>query len=369
METGVVCYKIEQNRENKEKSNLLSLEKNTSPLLKSIHLFLLKFSSKHTQKTYKRALFDFLSFWQAHHKPLYEVEKILRHHIDVFQRHLEAKYPPNTVAAKLSALLSFLNFAFENEWITKNVGANIKLPKISKTKGKTEAFSEEELTIILQKLKADFENALEPTFLREHKTAWLRYVLFVTLCTVGMRASELVNLRICDFETLGQFPRLNLILKGGQENSILIPEELAALLKEYLMRLRKWARPEAPFFTTDPYFQKPLARESVSRMIAQIAKECGIAKNVSSHTCNGALSSAQGRTLIRKFGRTLFAIIILFGRTIIAIIILFERMLFATEKIWAHALCNRAHDNCNYRSSSIFADFAAFSIESKFIAK
>lgn len=54
-----------------------------------------------------------------------------------------------------------------------------------------------------------------------------------------MRVSEVVNLKIEDFDTTGEFPRLRMVLKGGEEHTPLIPDELSALLKSYCTRFHK----------------------------------------------------------------------------------------------------------------------------------
>ncbi|MES2613828.1 MAG: hypothetical protein V4591_00260, partial [Bdellovibrionota bacterium] len=105
----------------------------------------------------------------------------------------------------------------ENEWIEKNPGEFIKLPKISKQKGKTQALSEDEIKGILESLKNDFLNADKPSYKKEHYRAWLVYGVFLTMATVGMRSSELVNLKISDFAQSGSFYRLHLNLKGGEQ--------------------------------------------------------------------------------------------------------------------------------------------------------
>jgi site-specific recombinase XerD len=125
--------------------------------------------------------------------PLFDVEDLKRSHLDIWKRLLETKYPAASVAAKLAPVLSFLRFCYENDWVSQNVGDKVYLPRINRSKGKTEAFSEAELKIILGKLWADFEKAREPYVEPAHAKAWLRYVIFLTMVTVGMRVSEVVN--------------------------------------------------------------------------------------------------------------------------------------------------------------------------------
>ena len=269
-----------------------------APILQNFKLFLLKFSSKNTRESYGRSFEAFLEYWQGVGHPIFKVGQIQRSHLDIWSRALEAKYPPPTVAAKLSTMLSFVRFCFENGWISENVGERVHLPRINRSKGKTEALSETDLRSVLEKLKIDFEQAHEPYVEPSHARAWVRYVLFLTMCTVGMRVSEIVGLRLRDFETIGEFPRLRMSLKGGEEHAPLIPDELSELLKLYALRFRKWAQKNDPLFVLSPKLNKPLTREYVSRMIAEIAKECGIQKTVSSHTCRATVASLLHKSAV-----------------------------------------------------------------------
>ncbi len=268
-----------------------STQRFDAPILQNFKLFLLKFSSKNTRDAYRRAFESFLEYWQGVGHPIFEVGQIQRSHLDIWSRTLEAKYPPSSVTAKLSTILSFVRFCFENDWSKENVGERVHLPRINRSKGKTEAFSESEVRIILGKLRTEFASATEPYLEPSHARAWVRYVIFLTLCTVGMRVSEIVGLKMRDFETTGEFPRLKMSVKGGEEHAPLIPDELSLILKHYVLYFRKWAQKESPLFVLSPKLNKPLNREYITRMIADIAKDCGIEKVVSSHTCRATVAS------------------------------------------------------------------------------
>ena len=264
---------------------------NTPKIFQQFKLFLLKFSSRHTRESYERSFETFISYWESVSHPVFEVADIQRSHLDIWNRVLEGKYPPASVAAKLAPILSFLRFCHENNWVAQNVGDRVYLPRINRSKGKTDAFSEAELKIILTKLRADFEIAHEPYLEAVHARAWLRYVIFLTMTTVGMRVSEVVNLKIEDFSVTGEFPRLRMVLKGGEEHSPLIPDELCELLKDYCLRFRNWAKKDEPLFVLSPRSTKILNREFITRMMADIASECGLNKRVSSHTCRATVAS------------------------------------------------------------------------------
>jgi site-specific recombinase XerD len=261
------------------------------PIEKFFKIFLLKFSSKNTRVSYARVFGAFLRFWHVSGHLISAMSDIKRSHVDIWRCSLEEASPPVTVAAKLSVLISFLKFCKENGWTESNEAEFIKLPRVEKYKGKTDAFSEEELKAIIKKLSIDFKAADEPYHHPSHARAWNRYCLFLTMCTVGMRASEIVNLRMGDFDATGQFPRLHMSVKGGMEHAPLLPEELSQILRFYVKKFRMWANAENPLFVLSPNSNKKINREYVSRMISKIAKECGIEKNVSAHTCRATVAS------------------------------------------------------------------------------
>lgn len=288
-----------QNQEENSKCrDALSVHWFDPPILQKFKLFLLKFSSKNTRDSYERGFLAFLEYWKSVGHPVYEVHEIQRSHLDIWNRVLEGKYPPASVAAKLSVVLSFLRFCHENGWTDENIGERVHLPRINRSKGKTEAFSESELKIILGKLRADFEQAHEPYIEASHARAWVRYVVFLTMVTVGMRVSEVVNLKIEDLDTTGEFPRLRMVLKGGEEHTPLIPDELSELLKAYSQRFHKWDKKDDPLFVLSPKSNKPLNREYVTRMISEIAEECGISKRVSSHSCRATVASLLHKSAV-----------------------------------------------------------------------
>lgn len=289
---------FEPKNQKSEGIDILTSQRFDSPILQKFKLFLLKFSSKNTREAYERSFEAFLEYWQGVCHPVFEVVEIQRSHLDIWNRVLEAKYPPATVAAKLSTVLSFLRFCHENGWTDENIGERVHLPRINRSKGKTEAFSESELKIILGKLRADFEKAHEPYIEPTHARAWVRYVVFLTMVTVGMRVSEVVNLKIADFDTTGEFPRLRMVLKGGEEHTPLIPDELAEILKAYCTRFHKWGKRDDPLFVLSPKSNKPLNREYVTRMISEIAEECGISKSVSSHSCRATVASLLHKSAV-----------------------------------------------------------------------
>ena len=253
--------------------------------------FLGSYVSENTIKNYARHLRSFFEFCAEKGALFSCLEQIQRDHVDAYKRHLMASNPPVTVCAKLSPLLSFLKFSFLEGWVDKNVGGSVRLPRVQKNKGKTEALSEKEVGLILDSLEASYLKATNPLKQKSHYQDWLRYVVFTTLSYVGMRATELCLLKIKDLDLSGKLPRLHLKIKGGEIHAPLISDELAHLLKKYIVTLRFSAKENDPLFSLTPYNKKPLTRDYLARMITSIAKENGITKEISPHSCRATVAS------------------------------------------------------------------------------
>ncbi len=254
--------------------------------------FLSTYRSEHTRMAYQKSLESFFSFCAENHLPLVRLTDLQRFHINAWQRRLEnSHFSLASISAKISAVISFGRFLFEHEWVEKNPGEFIQLPKISKQKGKTEALSEEEIRGILEMLNQDKEKAYSPaTNVSDHR-AWLYYGIFLTMATVGMRCSEFVNLKKSDVQKTSRHYRLRIRLKGGEDHTPLIPDYLAEFLFSYLTSCRPFCSEEDPLFAIHPRSKDPLRREVVSEIIAKVAKRFGIDRKISAHSLRATVAS------------------------------------------------------------------------------
>jgi len=144
---------------------------------------------------------------------------------------------------------------------------------------------------VICNLKIKYQMATQPEKNKKDREAWLKFCIFMTFCTIGMRVSELVALKLTDLKTNVPNPRIKIILKGGKIHEPLIPTELSSLLELYLKRCRRYAGSNDPLFALHCYSKRPLSREYVARMISKIAKENGIAREISPHSCRATVAS------------------------------------------------------------------------------
>ena len=254
--------------------------------------FIESYVSKNTTKNYTRHLNAFLRYCAEKGQLIKSTAEIERSHVDSYKKELLGKESsPSTVSTKLAPILAFTRFALESEWVTKDVSAAIKLPRVQKHKGKTEALSDLELQRIINGLRKQYR-ASECSHISslERYRALIKYTVFTTLCSVGMRASELVNLKVRDLDLKGQYPRLHISLKGGERHSPLIGDSLSCLLSQYI-QFREALDTNDPLFVLRPHLKRPLTRDYLARMVTGIAREFKIEKEITPHSLRATVAS------------------------------------------------------------------------------
>ncbi|MBX9704147.1 MAG: tyrosine-type recombinase/integrase [Silvanigrellaceae bacterium] len=291
-----------------DKENLLKQSVKSSFIRDLLPHFLLKFKSKNTRLNYKRNLEEFFEFCSFVRYPVSDLKDLTETHMQFWQRSLEAKknkdgsfLTQSTIAAKLSAVCSLCVYAYKRKIIPTNPAEFVQRPTIRKTRGSTTALREEEMHKILDALRMQIKTFADRPKSKKNKIAWLHYAIIATLFTVGMRVSELCALKIFDFQInvgknelweSGQCARLRLSLKGGQQHSPLIPEELTLILKNYLVISRSLSLSDDPLFALqDKPRASAVSRHFITKLVARLAKMVGIQKSVSSHSCRASVAS------------------------------------------------------------------------------
>ena len=261
--------------------------------VKILPFFFASYPSPNTRQTYQKAIEEFFNHWHLKGIPLFQLKELQRFHLETWQRTLESsgRYTPSSICAKMSALVSLCRFLVENEWIEKNPAAFVKLPRVSKLKGKTQALSQNEIVFLLEKLQGNYLNSPHPSYKKEHYDAWLTYGIFLTLATIGMRCSELVQLKISDFKQTGVFYRLHLRLKGGEDHAPLIPHYLSEFILSYLKNCRSFSQEHHPLFSLEKSQNEPIGREYLSKLITKTGEKHGLQTKISAHSLRATVAS------------------------------------------------------------------------------
>ena len=256
----------------------------------AFELFLYKFSQSLTQKTYEKEWIYFQEFLETISIPL-DFNVFTFRLLALWKGYLEKekKYKPSTVLKKISFLSSFLHFCVQNQWISQNPLELITRPS-QKSIGKTPFCHKDEVQRLLEYLKDEYERMDKTTL--EYRIAYQDYVILLTLFTVGLRVSELCQLRICDLEFYDQEYRLVFITKGGEEHRPYISRKTGKILKDYIERFRRDVSLNAPLFIrSQGESSKGLHRSSIFRCVKRVVKKASLITPLSPHGCRVSLAT------------------------------------------------------------------------------
>ena len=223
--------------------------------------------SPRTQETYLSVLRQFLQF--SLDRGLEEVHQIRRQDVDAYRVHLhhcrKSNGEPlslNTQSHKLTAVLSFLRFLHQEQYVLVNPGHGISGPKVPR-RLPPELPDEEQ---VLQLLEApDTTTALG---LRDRAAIEVLY-------SSALRNSELCDLRCQDVD----LSRLELRIlngKGGKARVLPLGEPAGAWVEEYLANGRPWLiRKPVPWLLVG-WRGKQLGREDLTKLVRRNAEKAGL---------------------------------------------------------------------------------------------
>lgn len=165
--------------------------------------------SKNTLEAYRRDLSSFFDFCGDKN-----VAEIKRTQINSFIRNLhEKKYSPTSVMRKIASLRSFFKWACINEKTPTNPTLTLEQPKIPQKLPKVMTL--EEINSILNQ-----------------KLSKLHRVIVELLYGCGLRVSELVNLKINDYDLNGKY--LTCTGKGDKDRIVPLGKKAIKAIKDYL---------------------------------------------------------------------------------------------------------------------------------------
>ncbi|RDB36191.1 MAG: hypothetical protein DCC88_06320 [Spirobacillus cienkowskii] len=267
--------------------------------------FIMSFSSFHTRRSYFNDLKDFINFTEKNNTSIKIISEISEKILISWNQYLnhETELTQKSIRRKLNTMSSLFEFCKQRKLIDFNPMTFIKKPKYNE-ESKTNAFTLDEVKQILNYLKEKCDlNKHNYKSNLNYKKYLLKYTVIHTLFAVGMRVNELCELKIKDIEFSSNFCKLHMIAKGKKEHSPVINPKTALLLKEYLSTNRNNANENEFLFVQARNVQKKnkLTQVAIYYMITNTAKELGINKKVSPHSCRATLATIlhnQGVPLI-----------------------------------------------------------------------
>lgn len=262
----------------------LQPSKDTQNLESFINEFLGNFISADTKKAYLDDLTLFFGFLKKGGVYINHPKEITSHQFQVYRDvMIEKELASATINRRLVCIRSFLKWSISVKLIEVNPLDALKLPKV-RTESPTLAFDDLEVTKMIARPNIETQSGLT------HR------VVMVLLFHLGLRRSELVHLKLKNFvEDRGHFV-LNVLGKGGKERVIPLSKVVIEELKNYLHGLTKY---EIQLKSDDYLIQtkpkkinpEPADGSTIFRIINRYARELGINKRVSPHSCRATVIS------------------------------------------------------------------------------
>ena len=164
--------------------------------------------SENTTQAYRRDLTDFISGIKV------ELSNINRNQITTYIRNLHEKhYSPTSVMRKIASLRGFFKWLCANNYCNANPTLTLEQPKVPKKLPKVMTVQEIE------------------TLLNQHLTK-LEKVILELLYDCGLRVSELVNLKINDYDLNAKY--IQCYGKGSKERIVPMGKKAVNAIKNYL---------------------------------------------------------------------------------------------------------------------------------------
>ena len=247
--------------------------------------FLHQFISKQTQKAYIHDLKSFFAFLSSGGEKIVHPKDIQGGHFQIYRDSLLKKeYSSATINRKLVAIRSFIKWAMAKKLIDHNPLDIVKLPKVE-TQTPTLAFEDAQVVEMLSKPDLNTKSG------HMHKMAL--HLLF----SLGLRRSELVNIKIKDFyQDRGHYV-LSILGKGNKLRHLPISRDLSTSLKIYMDAMANQFNLQ---FESDDFLLQSLKKgkntramngSSVYRIVEKYSKECGLNKRLSPHSCRATAIS------------------------------------------------------------------------------
>ena len=240
--------------------------------------------SRNTILAYKTDILEYQDFLIKYQK-INDVSEITKDMIIKYITSLKRKsFSKTTITRKIIAIKSFHKFLFSEQILKENVAYYLELPK--KEEKLPTVLSEDEISKMINSIDTT-------TFIGKRNRAMLEL-----LYSSGLRISELLNLKIGDIHMNERY--LNVIGKGDKERIIPIGEMAIVALRDYIENARSQISKKPGSLLFYNYQGNKMSRQGFFKYIKQLAKDCGIEKEISPHTIRHSFAThllANGASL------------------------------------------------------------------------
>jgi integrase/recombinase XerD len=239
-----------------------------------ITVYLRTLTSPQTIKTYNTELRMFVAYLEGEMGK--DLEELTAEDISLYREHLIKTYAAATAAKKLAALRRFLIFTYMAGATTVNPEALrffAKSPRVSQDPSYN-VLTEDELSRMLSAARA---------------ANYRDYVLLAVMAGGGLREAEVVDIRVGDFQDVGNdqvFLRIR--GKGDKIRNVPLSPELWRLVQRFVLLTERSFNSHIdarkPLFLSRVGKHKPLTTRSVQNIVKKYVRAAGITKAISPHS-------------------------------------------------------------------------------------
>ena len=209
--------------------------------------------SKLTQKQYSVNIRQFINYIGC------EIAEVKYEDMQSFLRMLELKgYHKSTISTKLTSVKSLFSFGYKLGYLSQNVASLVKY-KAGEVKLSDKLINHEYIKLMVDNAYSNRDK-----------------LIIKMLYSLGLRISELINIKWGDFFYDGDFINLTVTGKGNKSRTLLITNSLY----NQLLKLKE----EGIDYVFHAYSRNtPLTRQAVNILLSKLEKELGLETKITPH--------------------------------------------------------------------------------------
>lgn len=224
--------------------------------------------SKNTIEAYLNDVNSYAEFLKKYQDVL-DVVDIEREHIEKYILSLKRKdLSKQSIARKVIAVKEFHKFLYTENITRDNPASLVETPKTDKTLPMV--LTKDEMNKMLSSINGD-----KPIDIRNR-------AMMETMYAAGLRITELLDLRLSNLHLREKY--MTIIGKGDKERMVPLGEMAVVSLRKYIEKAREELIKESTDLLFFNYKGDKMSRQGFYKYIVNLAKDCGISKEISPHT-------------------------------------------------------------------------------------